>query len=208
MPTTGGAVTVAVPKWSNTGRALRLKGRGVPRADGSKGDQYVKLMLMLPEKTGFETRSIRRGVAAGGIQSAAIDGSVIMETQEFIGRSHLDTRTLNAWVEAEWLVPVASKKTFQFSEADLARARLIGDLKAGFGVNDEGIAIICSISCTGCAAWSGIFRRWKRPIAAKMPADGRRCGGVFLRRSQMSEASPRGRRSAPSTSVRPRRSRR
>jgi chaperone modulatory protein CbpM len=66
----------------------------------------------------------------------------MMETQEFIGRSHLDTRTLNAWVEAEWLVPVASKKTFQFSEADLARARLIGYLKADFGVNDEGIAII------------------------------------------------------------------
>jgi chaperone modulatory protein CbpM len=65
-----------------------------------------------------------------------------METQEFIGRSHLDTRTLSAWVEAEWLVPVASKKTFQFSEADLARARLIGDLKADFGVNDDGIAII------------------------------------------------------------------
>lgn len=50
VPTPGGAVTVAVPKWSNTGRVLRLKGRGVPRADGSKGDEYVKLMLMLPEK--------------------------------------------------------------------------------------------------------------------------------------------------------------
>src|ERR1700694_4178468 len=69
-------------------------------------------------------------------------GSLTMETQEFIGRSHLDTRTLTAWVEAEWLVPVASKKTFQFSEADLARARLIQDLKVDFGVNDEGIAIV------------------------------------------------------------------
>ena len=65
-----------------------------------------------------------------------------METQEFIGRSHLDIRTLNAWVEAEWLVPVASKKTFQFSEADLARAQLIQDLKMDFGVNDEGVTII------------------------------------------------------------------
>jgi DnaJ-class molecular chaperone len=50
VPTPGGAVTVAVPKWSNTGRVLRLKGRGVPRADGSKGYEYVKLILMLPEK--------------------------------------------------------------------------------------------------------------------------------------------------------------
>jgi chaperone modulatory protein CbpM len=62
----------------------------------------------------------------------------MMKTQEFIGRSHLDTRILSAWVDAEWLVP----ETFQFSESDLARARLIGDLKADFGVNDEGITII------------------------------------------------------------------
>ena len=65
-----------------------------------------------------------------------------METQEFIGRSHLDAPTLNAWVEAEWLVPVTSRKKFFFSEADLARARLIHDLKVDFGVNDEGIGIV------------------------------------------------------------------
>jgi DnaJ-class molecular chaperone len=40
----------AVPKWSSTGRVLRLKGRGVPRSDGSKGDEYVTLKLMLPQK--------------------------------------------------------------------------------------------------------------------------------------------------------------
>ena len=65
-----------------------------------------------------------------------------MQTQEFIDRSHLDVPTLNAWIEAEWLLPLASGKTFQFSDADLARARLIQDLKIDFGVNDEGIAII------------------------------------------------------------------
>jgi chaperone modulatory protein CbpM len=65
-----------------------------------------------------------------------------MESKEFISRSHLDTPTLNAWIEAEWLLPLASGKTFQFSDADLARARLIQDLKIDFGVNDEGIAII------------------------------------------------------------------
>jgi chaperone modulatory protein CbpM len=65
-----------------------------------------------------------------------------MELQEFIGRSHIDTATLKAWVEAEWLVPITSKDSFQFSEADLARARLIRDLQADFGVNDEGIAIV------------------------------------------------------------------
>lgn len=50
VPTPRGLVTAAVPKWSNTGRVLRLNGRGVPRADGSKGDQYVTLKLTLPQK--------------------------------------------------------------------------------------------------------------------------------------------------------------
>jgi chaperone modulatory protein CbpM len=65
-----------------------------------------------------------------------------METREFIDRSHLNALTLNAWIDAEWLVPVISGKTSHFSDADLARARLIQDLKMVFGVNDEGIAIV------------------------------------------------------------------
>jgi chaperone modulatory protein CbpM len=65
-----------------------------------------------------------------------------MQTQEFVNRSHLDVPTLDAWIDAAWLMPFASGKTFQFSDADLARARLIQDLKTDFGVNDEGVAII------------------------------------------------------------------
>jgi DnaJ-class molecular chaperone len=50
VPSPAAAVTVAVPKWSSTGRVLRLKGRGVPRSDGSKGDEYITLKLVLPQK--------------------------------------------------------------------------------------------------------------------------------------------------------------
>jgi DnaJ-class molecular chaperone len=48
-PTPTGAVTMTVPKWSNTGTVLRLKGKGVPRVDGSRGDELVTLRVMLPE---------------------------------------------------------------------------------------------------------------------------------------------------------------
>lgn len=65
-----------------------------------------------------------------------------MQMQEFIDRSHLDLPTLNVWIEAEWLVPIATKRRLDFSDAELARVRLIQDLKADFGVNDEGISII------------------------------------------------------------------
>ena len=49
VPTLTGKVTLRVPKGSNGGTTLRLKGKGVPDAKGATGDQYVHLKLMLPE---------------------------------------------------------------------------------------------------------------------------------------------------------------
>lgn len=48
VPTPTGAVTMAVPKGSNTGTKLRLKGKGAPGRDGGHGDQYVTLTIVLP----------------------------------------------------------------------------------------------------------------------------------------------------------------
>jgi DnaJ-class molecular chaperone len=50
VPTASGPVMMTVPKWSNTGTRLRLKGKGAPRPDGSKGDEFVTLKVMLPER--------------------------------------------------------------------------------------------------------------------------------------------------------------
>jgi DnaJ-class molecular chaperone len=54
VPTPSGSVTMSVPKWANSGRVLRLKGKGVARANGSHGDEYVTLKLMLPDKPDAE----------------------------------------------------------------------------------------------------------------------------------------------------------
>jgi DnaJ-class molecular chaperone len=50
VPTPTGAVTMAIPANSNSGRVLRLKGKGVARSDGERGDAYVTLKVMLPEE--------------------------------------------------------------------------------------------------------------------------------------------------------------
>ena len=51
VPTPTGAVTMTVPKGSNTGTVLRLRGKGVLRRDGSHGDELVRLKVMLPERS-------------------------------------------------------------------------------------------------------------------------------------------------------------
>ena len=53
VPTIDGMVAVTVPKAASSGTTLRLKGRGLPLKGGAKdqrGDQYVKLKIVLPEK--------------------------------------------------------------------------------------------------------------------------------------------------------------
>jgi DnaJ-class molecular chaperone len=46
-PTTTGSVMLRIPKRSNTGDVLRLRGKGVKKRDGA-GDELVKLKVMMP----------------------------------------------------------------------------------------------------------------------------------------------------------------
>jgi DnaJ-class molecular chaperone len=48
VPTLRGSAAVKVPRGSNSGSTLRLKGRGIA-ADGKAGDQYIKLRVVLPD---------------------------------------------------------------------------------------------------------------------------------------------------------------
>jgi DnaJ-class molecular chaperone len=51
VPTLGGPVAMTIPKGSNTGSTLRLKGKGLPARDGRPaGDQYVRLKVVLPPR--------------------------------------------------------------------------------------------------------------------------------------------------------------
>ena len=50
VPTVDGRVRISVPPGSNPGQTLRLKGKGLARRDGGRGDQYVRLMVVLPER--------------------------------------------------------------------------------------------------------------------------------------------------------------
>ena len=65
VPTTTGAVIVKVPKGVNTGRVLRLKGKGVVRPDGSQGDQNISLKVVLPEKIDPDLEAFAMNWTAG-----------------------------------------------------------------------------------------------------------------------------------------------
>lgn len=55
-PTPTGPVTLTIPKGANTGRVLRLKGKGAGRPGGGRGDEYVTLKVVLPTEPDDELR--------------------------------------------------------------------------------------------------------------------------------------------------------
>ena len=64
VPTPTGPVMLKVPKGSNTGSILRLKGKGVPR-QGGHGDELVKLKVMLPTEPHPELETFLSNWTAG-----------------------------------------------------------------------------------------------------------------------------------------------
>ena len=63
-----------------------------------------------------------------------------MSIRQFSIRArHLDPD----WLEQRWLIPEQSSAGANFSDMDVARAHFIRDLKADFGVNDEGLPGDC-----------------------------------------------------------------
>lgn len=65
-----------------------------------------------------------------------------MNKQEFLASSGIQVQTLELWLEQRWLIPRLTQAGVQFTEIDIARARLIQDLKNDIGANDEGIDVI------------------------------------------------------------------
>ena len=64
VPTIHGRLSVKVPAGSNSGKTLRLKGKGISGAkSGAAGDQYVKLKVVLPDKVDDDLRDFVEGWA-------------------------------------------------------------------------------------------------------------------------------------------------
>jgi chaperone modulatory protein CbpM len=70
---------------------------------------------------------------------------MIISRVEFLYRSQIDQETLEVWLEEEWLVPNDTQDEPAFSDADLARAQLIRELKLELGVNDAGVGVILNL---------------------------------------------------------------
>ncbi|HEV8339277.1 MAG TPA: DnaJ C-terminal domain-containing protein [bacterium] len=56
VPTLEGGVSMTIPPESQNGRTFRLRGLGMPRPDGTRGDQLVRIKVILPAKLTSDER--------------------------------------------------------------------------------------------------------------------------------------------------------
>ncbi|MGJ4965005.1 DnaJ C-terminal domain-containing protein [Bradyrhizobium sp. HKCCYLRH3061] len=57
-PTLGSAVELSIPKNTSSGRTFRLKGKGLPKSDGSVGDLFVTTRIVLPDGNDAELEAL------------------------------------------------------------------------------------------------------------------------------------------------------
>jgi len=60
VPTPQGEISLKVPAGSSSGKRLRLKGLGVPAADGSRGDLYAEIQIVIPDSLDEESLELVR----------------------------------------------------------------------------------------------------------------------------------------------------
>jgi DnaJ-class molecular chaperone len=57
-PTIDGKVEVTVPPGTNTGQRLRLRGQGLNKRKGGRGDEYVRVKIVVPKELNAEERRL------------------------------------------------------------------------------------------------------------------------------------------------------
>jgi len=88
-----------------------------------------------------------------------------MRAAEFAVQTHLDAGAVEAWIAAGWLRPGGDAASREFSDIDLARARLIAGLRDDLGLNDEAIPVVLDLidQVHGLRRLVRALMEWSRP---------------------------------------------
>lgn len=60
IPTPHGTITLKVPPGTSSGTRLRAKGQGIKRADGTAGDLYAEILIVIPKTIDSESQELVR----------------------------------------------------------------------------------------------------------------------------------------------------
>jgi len=67
IPTLEKRVKLKIPAGIQSGKLLRIRGRGLPRSDGERGDQFVKIQIETPKKLSQKVKKLLKELKEEGL---------------------------------------------------------------------------------------------------------------------------------------------
>jgi len=67
IPTLAGKVRLKIPAGIQSGKLIRIRGKGMPRVSGGRGDQYVKIQITTPKKLSQKAKDLLRRLKEEGL---------------------------------------------------------------------------------------------------------------------------------------------
>jgi len=67
---------------------------------------------------------------------------MLVTFDEIITEVGIGGAELTIWIEQNWVLPVEEDRKYLFDSADVARVRLIADLRRDMGVNEEAMPVV------------------------------------------------------------------
>lgn len=65
--------------------------------------------------------------------------------EQVVAEVEISQGDLRRWITERWVLPIEQDGGFQFDEVDLARVRLIAELRDDLAVNDEAVPVILQL---------------------------------------------------------------
>ena len=67
---------------------------------------------------------------------------MLISFEEVVSQVEVSGAELSIWIEQHWVLPVEEEGSFFFDSTDVARVRLIADLRGDMGVNEEAMPVV------------------------------------------------------------------
>lgn len=70
---------------------------------------------------------------------------MMLTLQQVVSEVGVTETDLTLWIEQRWVLPHKQENSFVFDDVDIARARLIRELRVDLMVNEEAIPVVLSL---------------------------------------------------------------
>jgi len=67
IPTLEGKVKLKIPAGIESGKLIRIRGKGMPKASGGRGEQYVKIQIQTPKKLSPKAKDLLKKLKQAGL---------------------------------------------------------------------------------------------------------------------------------------------